>query len=338
MKKVAIVILNYINYEDTIDCINCALDQSYENTRIIVVDNGSTNPSYDILKFIYARNKRVKILKSNKNLGFARGNNIGIRYARNHCKADYVFVCNNDVIFERTLIEEFMSKEYEGVGAFSPTVYQLDGGLQAITIVADEMYAHIRRTMVRMGLEWLRQVPFVEALNQMMKNRRKSIWRSIDGAIQSELDHINTKDDNKMPNESKELKEGKEPKVGKEPKEGKEPKNNEEQKVNNEYRYQLQGCAFVLTPSFFQYYQQLYPNTFLYWEEINLLVYLQKVGLKSSIIHTSPCIHKGMGATQHLLKSKKKARRRLWYSTHSLFRSIPMHYTTYKQIVKKYNG
>jgi len=64
----------------------------YRNLTIIVVDNGSTN---DSVARIRAAHPDVLLLESGKNLGFAGGNNIGIRYALAQ-GAEYVWLLNND--------------------------------------------------------------------------------------------------------------------------------------------------------------------------------------------------------------------------------------------------
>lgn len=48
--KVAIVILNYMNYQETMSCVESALQQKNVKFHIVVVDNGSSNDSYSILK------------------------------------------------------------------------------------------------------------------------------------------------------------------------------------------------------------------------------------------------------------------------------------------------
>ena len=53
MEKVAIVILNYLNYKDTIECIESIKNQTYGNLETIVVENGSTNESWKLIEDKY---------------------------------------------------------------------------------------------------------------------------------------------------------------------------------------------------------------------------------------------------------------------------------------------
>lgn len=97
--KLAIVILNYLNFKDTEECIESIFERKYKVCGVIVVDNGSGNGSYEYLAEKYDNNEIVHIIAAKKNLGFAKGNNLGIRYARKKLKAEYVFVVNNDTVF-----------------------------------------------------------------------------------------------------------------------------------------------------------------------------------------------------------------------------------------------
>ena len=73
MPKVVIVVLNYCAYEETINCVrsiqkHCTL----EAINIVIVDNGSSNDSYQILKNEFREIKEIVIVRSQKNVGFAR--------------------------------------------------------------------------------------------------------------------------------------------------------------------------------------------------------------------------------------------------------------------------
>ena len=99
MKKISIVILNYINYKDTIECIESIFEMNYRYEGIVVVDNNSENESVKILNKKYKDNKKIIIVKARHNYGFAKGNNIGICIARRKFHTDFVFVVNNDTVF-----------------------------------------------------------------------------------------------------------------------------------------------------------------------------------------------------------------------------------------------
>lgn len=103
--KIAIVLLNYNNYKDTIACIESLQQVQYPNFNVIVVDNKSTNES---LKKLYTyESANVKIVESNKNGGFAFGNNIGIDIAKEE-NAEYVLLLNNDTLVTENFLEELL--------------------------------------------------------------------------------------------------------------------------------------------------------------------------------------------------------------------------------------
>ena len=97
--RLGIVILNYLNYEDTIECVDSILEKEYPVCGIVVVDNGSKNGSLEAFREKYQKQEFVFIIETRKNIGFAKGNNLGIRYARKKLGAQYIFVVNNDTIF-----------------------------------------------------------------------------------------------------------------------------------------------------------------------------------------------------------------------------------------------
>jgi GT2 family glycosyltransferase len=126
MYTVAIVILNYLNYKDTIECIESIKCDKYEKKEIIVVDNNSNNESWNILNEQYMR--KIHLIKSEENVGFARGNNLGIEYARKILKCSFVLLVNNDTIFKDNMLITELMKSYElGVAVIGPRIISSDG-------------------------------------------------------------------------------------------------------------------------------------------------------------------------------------------------------------------
>ena len=68
MQKVAVVILNYVNYKETLKCTESVLLQKDVDFEIIIVDNGSFNDAYKKLGDKYKNNPLIHILKANKNM------------------------------------------------------------------------------------------------------------------------------------------------------------------------------------------------------------------------------------------------------------------------------
>lgn len=103
-KSVFIIVLNWNGWQDTAACIESCRRLTYPGARIIVVDNGSTDGSETILR---ERFPNVEVIQAGGNLGFAGGNNVGIRRALTE-GADYVWLLNNDTVVEPAALSELV--------------------------------------------------------------------------------------------------------------------------------------------------------------------------------------------------------------------------------------
>ena len=207
--KVAIIILNWNGWKDTIECLESVFRNTYPNYQVIVIDNGSTNSSIEKIKawaegkqkvltpeathplyhlshppikkpipYIYYNRedaekggsfqkehiliKKWKIEKNNKslfnntttyhpliliqtgeNLGFAGGNNIGIRYLLKKGYFNYIWLLNNDTVIDKDALAEMvkLEKSNKNVGMVGskilyydkPNIIQALGGTEKIT-------------------------------------------------------------------------------------------------------------------------------------------------------------------------------------------------------------
>lgn len=98
-KSVSIVLLNYNTTSDTIDCIESLSKIHYDNYNIIVVDNKSREEEISKLEIYLKDKQKCKLIKSDENGGFAKGNNLGIRYSQS-INSDYVLLLNSDTEVE----------------------------------------------------------------------------------------------------------------------------------------------------------------------------------------------------------------------------------------------
>ena len=99
--KLSIITVNYNGLKDT-----CALIDSItfnDNMEVIVIDNGS---KVDEASIITQRYPQIKTIRSEINLGFAGGNNLGIKAA----KGKYLFLINNDTIFKHYKIQPLIDR------------------------------------------------------------------------------------------------------------------------------------------------------------------------------------------------------------------------------------
>ena len=122
MKKVSIITVNFNHSHVTDELLaSIAAKNSYANIEIIVVDNASkTNP----LPAWIPKYPEVKFIRSEVNLGFAGGNNLGIKAST----GDYLFLVNNDTEFTENLIETLVETldKHPKVGIVSPKICYFD--------------------------------------------------------------------------------------------------------------------------------------------------------------------------------------------------------------------
>ena len=110
LPSVSIVILNWNGKDDTLACLDSVLATEYSNKCIVVVDNGSTDGSATAIKNHFPS---VELLETGKNLGYAGGNNVGIRHALSR-GAEFVLLLNNDTIVSADLVHAFVSTASRG--------------------------------------------------------------------------------------------------------------------------------------------------------------------------------------------------------------------------------
>ncbi len=144
MESVSIVLLNYLNYQDTIECVNSIVEMDYGIAGIVIVDNHSDNGSFKILQKEYLENDKIIVVNAGKNYGFAKGNNIGINIARKRFHTDFVYVANNDIIFtQKDYFEKLLRNYEEDIGVIGSAIYLKNNVLQSYKI-----YVTLRENLI----------------------------------------------------------------------------------------------------------------------------------------------------------------------------------------------
>lgn len=153
---VSIIVVVYNNPVYTKITIDSILQRSkYPNYELILVDNHSSAVTKNVLK-TYVKSKRVKVINCSSNLGFAGGNNVGLRSA----KGDYLILLNNDVRVTPGWISRLVNHaKIPGVGLVGPVtnnigneakiniVYNPENISQLETEAANYTYSHWNQTM-----------------------------------------------------------------------------------------------------------------------------------------------------------------------------------------------
>jgi GT2 family glycosyltransferase len=117
-------ILNWNGYADTIACVESCNALQYTNFRVLIIDNGSTDGSERILR---ERFPDLEFIQTGTNLGFAGGNNIGIKYALNK-GADFIWLLNNDTIVDPKALSELVNfaQHRDDIGIVGSKIYYYD--------------------------------------------------------------------------------------------------------------------------------------------------------------------------------------------------------------------
>ena len=102
--KINCVILNYNDADTVVDLVHkiCgykALD------RIVVVDNASTDDSWEKLEALKQESEKVDLLRAEKNGGYGAGNNTGVHFAVENNGAEFVLIANPDVKFSEDCVK-----------------------------------------------------------------------------------------------------------------------------------------------------------------------------------------------------------------------------------------
>lgn len=130
---IAFVVLHYNAIKETIDCVE-SIQKNIDTDSycIVIVDNNSSNNTGSILNDKYRNHERIKVIINKENLGFAKGNNVGIDYARNVLRSEYVCCLNNDTLLEQ---KDFFSQishlhDEKHIAVIGPQVILKDNSVQ----------------------------------------------------------------------------------------------------------------------------------------------------------------------------------------------------------------
>lgn len=234
---IVFVMLHYMAIEETkisIDYIRKNVDT--EKYKIIVVDNASPDNSGDMLIKEYGQDIDIKIIKARTNLGFARGNNLGFRYAKKCWNPKYIVLMNNDVyLIEKKLMHklemEYSKSRFDVLG---PMIMTGDGRCDINPQKSEFKNVEDVKKRIEFYKKDLRryELGYAEILYKIV--RIKNIIFSKNTRRNIKKDFINRAEDVK-----------------------------------------LHGCFLVFSNNYIKEYDGLDESTFLYWEEELLYKHMQ---------------------------------------------------------------
>lgn len=128
MDTIALILVHHNTFKDTRECLTSLAQISAKGFkyRIIIVDNGSQEP------FVLPRaleRQEIEVIRSESNLGFTGGNNLGITYARDKYEPDYFLLLNTDTVVDPEFLSSLYkrSEQENNTGLVTPKIYFAPG-------------------------------------------------------------------------------------------------------------------------------------------------------------------------------------------------------------------
>jgi GT2 family glycosyltransferase len=122
---ICIIILNWNGYKNTKRCLESLLKVKNMSYKVQVIDNGSNNNEYNNLKKDFGN--KIDLIKSEVNLGFTGGVNLGIKTSIEKYNPDYFLLLNNDTVVKDNFLSELYNtaKTDSKIGIVSPIIYDI---------------------------------------------------------------------------------------------------------------------------------------------------------------------------------------------------------------------
>lgn len=158
--KVYIIVVNWNGWQDTVECLESLMQLEYPDFRVVVCDNGSCNDSVIKLREWGAKtfgadsaawqelsrfeaekgdgfsDALITLVTNGENLGFAGGNNIGLRYSIACNDSDYCWLLNNDTVVKSDalthLVERISKQDHVGMCGSTVLLYNDRSRIQAL--------------------------------------------------------------------------------------------------------------------------------------------------------------------------------------------------------------
>ena len=163
-ERVRVVILHYNQPEMTARCVAYVGKQTYSPLDIVVVDNASTPENYENLRRLLP--PHVTLIRNRANLGYAAGNNVGIRLSGTLAPTVYTMILNGDAFLtDPDSLAKLIDALHHDSGRVATTPLVNTGSSQ----IAPERQVQVCRASSYLGFLvayswWLRMLPFLKGI------------------------------------------------------------------------------------------------------------------------------------------------------------------------------
>lgn len=273
MCEIVFVILHYITLDDTVECVESIRNKCIkEKYKIVIVDNASPNESEMELRKRYGEAKDVDLVLLQDNLGFAKGNNVGIKVAREKYTPDFIVVMNNDVVLLQEDTIDVIREEYSksNFSVLGPMIYTADGrcddnpGRSAVMSVEeiDNVISENKKSIFLCKWHLWKVYRLLEIMKNKILHTKSESVKAKSRTYKNYLD-----------------------------------------KAEN---VQLHGCFLCFSRNYFEHYDGFFPKTFLYMEEDILFYLARKENLTTVYIPKLKIYHKEDSASRAEWTSDKE--------------------------------
>lgn len=270
-KDIVFVILHYNTMIDTINCVN-SINKNIDtcNYAIIIVDNYSPNKTGLQIEEKYKNIKDILVTKTEENLGFAKGNNIGIQIAQLNFDVEFICCLNNDTLLIDNKFYNKINKEYQKshFGVMGPRIVDINNKTQLYFGKINELHVYEQHLSV---LSRTKKGQILNLDNSFKRRTRNKLEKSYIGKIIVRGIRV-------LKNKP----------------------------YRTKYNEPIHGSCVIFSPLYLKEFEGFYKETFMYYEEE--LLFLQTRSKNLNVVYNpSICIkHLEDSATDSICGSDEK--------------------------------
>lgn len=270
-KNIVFVILNYNVYDMVLECVDSIQKHiDTDSYAIVIVDNPAQNPVGERLKLHYTDNHFVDVILMQENCGFARGNNVGINFARKSYNPDFIVCLNNDTLLEQTDFYKTLNQVFKiyHPAVIGPQIILRDNSIQPVggDLLTKEDY---QKELQKMRMIMENCLPLKTRLKEFLLTFRLVRFLNLQRHKAMGARDVNT--------------------------------------VYHDLI--LHGCCLIFTNTFFEQLNGFHPGTFLFREEELLFLMLKKKGLHNLYCPSLSIRHLEDVSTDSITRSSKEKRK-----------------------------